>query len=277
MKKQINLFNLRKAIKQKFKSEHINCEDADFIIAEILNIKRTELTLIDYVTKKELKKINICCKQRLKHKPVDKIFKKAYFCGYSFYVNKHVLTPRQDSEILVEQAKEIINNNKLNTVLDLCCGSGCLGLSICKQANIKLTASDISQKALQVAKHNANNLGVDVELVKSNMFKKINKTFDVIISNPPYIESAVVQTLETEVKKFDPKLALDGGEDGLNFYRIIAKNVNDYLNINGYLILEIGYNQKQTVKEIFKSLKYINCYKDLGGKDRVIIFRRVLW
>ena len=272
--KEVGVIELRKQLKQTFASAGIDCCDADFIFAEVLGVKHTELSFVKYITPKQAKKIKKLASLRLKHMPINKIFKKGYFYGYQFKINNHVLAPRQDSEIVVEKALELIKENNLATCLDLCCGSGCLAVAIKLNSNVNVQASDVGGKALKIAKFNAKNLGADIKFVKSNMFKNISDSFDLIVSNPPYIESEVVDGLDFEVKKFDPRLALDGGADGLNYYREIERVINRHLNVGGYLVLEIGYNQRLKVLEIFKNLKFINCYKDYGGQDRVMIFRR---
>ena len=270
----MKLLNLRNKIKQEFKLNGIDVCDADFIIAGCLGVNRTELALIDEVSTKTAKQILKLSKQRLKHKPVDMLFKETYFYGLKFKVNKHVLTPRQDSETVVEQAIKIINENNFGSVLDLCCGSGCLAVAIAKNTKAQVTASDVSAKALSVAKASAKLNGVDIKFIKSNLFNNVKSEFNVIISNPPYIETKTLSSLDQEVQKYDPALALDGGVDGLQFYRKIKQEAGNYLTENGYLVLEIGFNQKQAVKEIFRNWAFVDCFKDLNKKDRAIIFRR---
>ena len=195
-----------------------------------------------------------------------------------FYVDENVLIPQPDTEILVEHVLELIKDKKL-TILDLCTGSGAIAISISKYSkDVKVYGVDISEKALNIAKKNNRNNNTKVEFILSDMFKNLeNKKFDIIVSNPPYIKTDEIKTLSEEVKN-EPHLALDGGEDGLYFYRIIINEVYKYLNNSGYVCLEIGYEQKNDVIDLIKkSGKYkdIKCYRDLGGNDRVIIFQKL--
>ena len=207
--------------------------------------------------------------------PIQYITNKKEFMGLDFFVNESVLIPRNDTEILVEESLNIIKKHNMHEILDLCTGSGAIAVSIAKNIeNAKIIATDISEEALKIAKKNAiqNNVFEKVKFQKSNMFEKINSKFDIIVSNPPYIETKTIKELSEEVQK-EPYIALNGGQDGLNFYKIIAENAKMFLNKNGYLALEIGYNQKESVIEILKNYEYKNIYtkKDLEGNDRVIV------
>lgn len=264
---------LRKISKNRLKMSNIDERDADYIIAYELNMPVTEIPLSTCdLTKKQYNNVIKKIKLRCKHKPITKIFGKAYFCGYEFVVNEHVLSPRFDTELLVEKAIDYIKPN--DRVLDLCTGSGCVAVSIAKQVDAYIEASDISKKALKVARKNAKLNKVKIEMYQSNMFDKVQGKFNVIVSNPPYIESDVVKTLDKEVIDHDPMLALDGGADGLDFYRIIANNIKDYLLDNGVLLLEIGYNQGKAVTDIFKDIaKEIQIIKDYNNNDRVVVVK----
>ena len=197
------------------------------------------------------------------------------FMGLDFYVDENVLIPRPDTEILVEEAmKEIHDGMK---VLDLCTGSGCILLSLMKYKNgIEGVASDISKKALEVAKRNAENLGIteNIRFTESDLFEAFEKgeRFDAILSNPPYIRTEEIQNLMPEVREHDPLAALDGGKDGLAFYRRIIENAKDYLMLSGLLKLEIGYDQGEAVSRLLKECGYtgIEVLKDYGGNDRVV-------
>lgn len=206
--------------------------------------------------------------------PIQYITNKQEFMGLSFYVDENVLIPQPDTEILVE---EVLNKiNKQDKILDLCTGSGAIGISLAKNTeNVKIYMSDISEKALEIAQRNINKNKVEekCELVTSDMFENIYSKYDIIISNPPYIESEEIKILPKEVRN-EPIIALDGGFDGLDFYRIIANEAYKYLKEDGILALEIGYNQKEKVIDLLnKTGKYkdIYCKKDLGGNDRVVI------
>ena len=198
------------------------------------------------------------------------------FMGLSFYVDSNVLIPQPDTEVLVEEVLDILkkDTNK-KSILDLCTGSGAIGVSIAKHSDTVVTMSDISEDALEIAKKNAlsNEVINKCKFLLSDMFENIEGEFDIIVSNPPYIKTEVINTLDVEVQN-EPHLALDGGEDGLNFYRIIAENAYKYLNKDGVLALEIGYDQKEDVMALLEEVgKYtdIYCKKDLGDNDRIIV------
>ena len=209
--------------------------------------------------------------------PLQYITGRQEFMKLNFLVTKDVLIPRSDTEILVEKVIKIAENISNPVILDLCTGSGAIAVSLAKYIkNVHIYAVDISSKAIQIAKKNAELNGVknNIDFIESNLFDKLkDKKFDIIVSNPPYIETDTIKTLSKEVQK-EPKLALDGGKDGLDFYRKISENGYKFLNRQGYLCLEIGYNQKISVKQILeKKKRYVNikCIKDLCENDRVII------
>lgn len=198
------------------------------------------------------------------------------FMGLSFYVDSNVLIPQPDTEVLVEEVIDVLkkDSNK-KSVLDLCTGSGAIGVSIAKYSESTVAMSDISNNALDIAKKNAtNNEVIDkCNFVLSDMFENIEEKFDIIVSNPPYIKTKVINILDKEVQN-EPHLALDGGEDGLDFYKIIAENAYKYLNKDGVLALEIGYDQKEEVITLLEKVgQYtdIYCKKDLGDNDRIIV------
>ena len=215
-----------------------------------------------------------------KHEPLQYIINKQEFMGFDFYVDENVLIPQPDTENLVEEvillSETLRKNYKTELrILDLCTGSGAIAISISKLIkNCLVYASDISKEALKIADENSSRNQANVLFIESNLFEKISNLykFDIIVSNPPYIESDVIETLSEEVKK-EPILALDGGDDGLDFYRKIAKEAKGYLNTNGYLAFEIGYNQKEEVEKILLEVGYKNIYsrKDLAGNDRIVV------
>lgn len=208
--------------------------------------------------------------------PLQHITQKQEFMGNTFFVNENVLIPRPDTEVLVEEVINILRKEKSTKILDICTGSGAIAISIAKNIeNVKIYATDISKNAIEVAKKNAkiNKVEEKIEFIESNLFKNISENdFNIIVSNPPYIESEVIKTLDIEVQK-EPIIALDGGIDGLDFYREIIEKANKYLSKNGYLCLEIGYHQKEEVTKIIEKYKYKDTYskKDLGNNDRIII------
>ena len=213
--------------------------------------------------------------------PLQHITHSQEFMKMNFFVNEDVLIPRVDTECLVEEVIEVAKRLNAINILDLCTGSGVIAVSLAKFIpNSKITAVDISNKALEIAKRNAkeNNVEDQIAFVKSDLYKNLpDKKYDIIVSNPPYIKRKVIKTLDREVQK-EPKIALDGGYDGLDFYRKIIPNAYIYLKVGGYLCLEIGYDQKEEVIDIINySDKYTNAYckKDLYDKDRVICAKMV--
>lgn len=207
--------------------------------------------------------------------PLQYILGSQEFCGYDFQVNESVLIPRQDTEVLVEQAVCIIGKKRPYKVLDMCTGSGCIGISVGKMCPwVWVDAVDISEEALEVAIGNKEkNRADNVMFQRSDLFENISGTYDMILSNPPYIESAAIPSLMPEVRDYEPKLALDGAEDGLKFYRSITKQSADYLKQGGYLLYEIGCNQAEAVCELMKGAGYteIRVIKDMAHLDRVVI------
>ncbi|MEE0072384.1 MAG: peptide chain release factor N(5)-glutamine methyltransferase [Lachnospiraceae bacterium] len=220
-----------------------------------------------------------CIRRRAAHIPLQHITGEQEFMGYPFCVNEHVLIPRQDTEILVEEAIQVMRPKM--KVLDMCTGSGCIVLSILKMCREKYymtdlqgIGADVSEEALKVARENGRRLGVPVTWIQSDLFAKIpeEEKYDVIVSNPPYIETAVIDTLQEEVRLHDPYIALDGKEDGLYFYRRIISEAGKYLKMQGKLMFEIGCDQAEAVEELMKNAGYeqITVKKDLAGLDRVV-------
>ena len=209
-------------------------------------------------------------------RPVQYILGHQEFMGINFIVNEDVLIPQPDTEILVEETIKIAQKFSNPKILDLCTGSGAIAVSLSKFVpNAKLYASDISQKALETAKMNSRNK--KIKFIQSNLFENINDIFDIIVTNPPYIKTDEISILSKEVQN-EPTLALDGGQDGLVFYRQIIKQANDYLKHNGYLCMEIAEDQKEEVLELIKQeANYVNIktYKDLSGNDRVITCKKI--
>ena len=209
--------------------------------------------------------------------PLQHITHQQEFMKLMFYVDENVLIPRSDTEILVEEVIKIAKKINAKKILDLCTGSGAIAISLAKYIKeAQITATDISEKALRIAKLNARNNNVDdkITFISSNLFQNIpEEKYDIIVSNPPYIKRKVIESLDKEVKK-EPIIALDGGKDGLEFYKKIIYSSYEYLKYKGYLCLEIGYDQKNEVIDLInKEGKYINIYskKDLYDNDRIVI------
>ena len=209
--------------------------------------------------------------------PLQHITHQQEFMKLMFYVDENVLIPRPDTEILVEEVIKLAKSINAKKILDLCTGSGAIAVSLAKYIEgSQITATDISRKALSIAKLNATNNNVEdkITFVSSDLFQNISEEkYDIIVSNPPYIKRKVIKTLDKEVKK-EPIIALDGGNDGLDFYKKIIGNAYQYLKYKGYLCLEIGYDQKDEVIDLInKEEKYIDTYskKDLFDNDRIVI------
>lgn len=219
-------------------------------------------------------------RKRAQHIPLQHLTHQGYFMGYEFFVNENVLVPRQDTEVLVEEALSLIKEKEVPQILDMCTGSGCILLSILLEREDALgTGADLSEKALSVAEKNREtyHLETRAELIKSDMFQSgyfegKKESFDIIVSNPPYIPTEEIEKLQAEVRFHDPFMALDGKEDGLYFYRIIAKNAGEYLKPGGFLACEIGCDQGEDVKKMFESCGFsdVKVIKDLAGLDRVV-------
>ena len=260
--------------------EEKNFKDAKsdilLLIYEIFDFDFSKWTMYKYDEIEDISKLdtlNEYVKKRLGHMPIQYILNKAYFCGLPLYVNENVLIPRFDTEVLVEEVLKISKKDKSKRILDICTGSGAIAIALKKLGGFeRVDALDISDEALEVAKRNANELSLDINFLKSDMFSSLTceNKYDIIVSNPPYIQSDVVDTLESEVKDFEPRLALDGDADGMKFYKIIAENYENYLADNGVLALEIGYDEADDIRALFEG-KNVVIKKDLANLDRVAI------
>ena len=207
--------------------------------------------------------------KRCRRIPLEHITNETEFMGLPFYVDERVLIPRQDTECLVEEALTLAQGKK---VLDLCTGSGCIGVSIAALGKPEeVVLADISPEALEVAGRNAEDNRVMVRLCQSDLLTEIREKFDVIVSNPPYIASAVIPELMPEVRDHDPLLALDGGKDGLDLYRRIIKGAPEHLSSGGWLLFEIGYDQGEDLKKLMcdAGFEKVQFKKDLARMDRI--------
>ena len=223
------------------------------------------------VTDDLIREYELSVKKRAEHIPLQYITGETEFMGLNFKVNSSVLIPRQDTEVLVEEALKVVKPGM--DVLDMCTGSGCIIISILHNvSDAKGYAADISKQAINIAKENAKLHEVPVLFERSDLFENISGTYDVIVSNPPYIPTDVIPELMPEVKEFEPVEALDGKEDGLFFYRKIVAESRQYLKENGHLMFEIGYDQGKAVSDMMREagFKEVRVIKDLSGNDRVV-------
>lgn len=232
------------------------------------------------VSEKQINEFEIGLEKIKNNVPIQYVTNHQEFMKLDFYVDENVLIPQPDTEILVEEVIKYADLASTKSeplrILDLCTGSGAIAISLAKHIdNCEITATDISNKAIQIAKLNAekNLVHRKITFIESDMFDSIpEKKYDIIVSNPPYIETDVINTLSKEVQK-EPHLALDGGDDGLKFYRLIIKQAKNYLSSNGKVFFEIGYNQKEAIFNLIQNSEYFEnpiCIKDLSGNDRVI-------
>lgn len=270
----MNSVELRNKIVQMFEKSHIyDLSDIDWIMVEVLGVSRSAVPFYGEISIMQEKIIMECVEKRLKHIPIAYIFGKTNFYGYDFKVSPDVLIPRMDTEVLVEAVcKHISKCKKPVSVLDIGTGSGVIAITINKETGAKCIGSDISEKAIEIAKENAKELDSDVEFRLSDLFKELSDVkVDIIVSNPPYIETGVIRSLDKEVSGNEPILALDGGDDGLYFYRKIVSESRNHLNENGRIYFEIGFNQSRSVVSLMQEdFEDIAVLKDYGGQDRVV-------
>lgn len=258
--------------KEILAKNNIDIREARLLLAFALDIEHSELIKIDTCTNEQYEKYIKCIERRINGEPFAYIVGSKEFMKLKFEVNKDVLIPREDTEILVLEA---IKQEKKN-ILDLCTGSGCIAISLAKYINdARVDAVDISKEALKVAIRNALNNEVKVNFIESDLFENVKEKYDMIVSNPPYIKTSVIAELQQEVKN-EPMKALDGGEDGLYFYDKISKEAVNFLNENGVILFEIGYDQGEEVSNMLLKYGYqnIKIIKDLSNNDRVIYAER---
>ena len=245
--------------------------DTEYILSKILNVDRGELFLLfDRVLKEDEKKLlSSYVKRRVNFEPIQYIFNEAYFYGYKFKVDENVLIPRVETEFLVEL---VINFNP-KKILEIGTGSGAISIALAHNLkNVEILATDISTKALEIAKLNAfENKVNNINFIQSDLFEKIEDKFDVIVSNPPYISKKEYELLEKQVRNFEPEIALLAEDDGILFYKEILKNAKKYLNTCGKIVFEIGYNQRNILKPFLNSYKKYTFMKDLNNFNRYLI------
>ena len=250
--------------------------ECKLFISYLLNINVNELF---FYFDKDFDKEDLLIKlvnERLAGKPLSKILGKKTFWEYDFITNENVLDPRSDSETMIDYILEDFDTNSKIKILDLGTGSGCLILTLLKIfKNADGVAVDINEKSLDIARKNAELLNVkNINFIKSNWNDEVNGNFDLIISNPPYIKTKDIDNLDIEVKKYDPLIALDGGADGLDCYRYIAKNILKNCKKNAFIYLEIGFDQKEDVVDIFlnNGFSFSGFKKDFSNNNRILKF-----
>ena len=247
----------------------IGTGDVDWLTTAVLHVSAKDLTKDLKIPFGWVLRVQKMCDRINNGEPWQQVLGTAEFFGRNFTIDKNVLIPRQETELVCEQALKHINDK--SKVLDLCCGSGVLGITIALEKGAKVTLGDVSKDALAVAKFNNKKLKAKAKVVKTDMFGSIKGKFDVIVCNPPYIESDVIATLDESVRDYEPHIALDGGADGLDFYRILAQQASQHLNKGGILVLEIGYNQGQAVCDLLADKFDAEFQKDYSNNDRIVI------
>lgn len=249
--------------------------DARLLLEEICGTDRNTLLVHGdrNVTEEELAQYKEMLEKRSAHIPLQQIIGRQSFMGLDFYVDENVLIPRQDTELLVEEALQELHDGM--RILDMCTGSGCILLSLLKYSNdCEGIGADISEEALKVAERNRVQLGLkNAAFIRSDLFEAVEGKFDLLVSNPPYICSDVIDTLMPEVREHEPRQALDGSADGLHFYRRILAECRTYLKPGGILLFEIGYDQGEAVKRLMEENGFleVEVKKDYGGLDRVVL------
>ena len=259
--------DITEEVKRQLKAAGIDEDaEAEWIVSLTLGIKRSEVYSDAVVTPKNADKVYKLLKERLTGRPLWYCVGDTEFYGYKIKVDERALIPRPETEELVEHALKTLDETK--TVLDLCTGSGAIAVAIAKKSGAKVTASDISLKALELAEENAEMNGAELEFIKGDLFENLQgRKFDVIVTNPPYVKRGDIDKLQREIREFEPVLALDGGEDGLEFYKRIAAEAKEHINAGGYLFAECGEDQANDVASMFENAEII---KDINGKDRIV-------
>ena len=247
--------------------------DARLLLEEVCRTDRNTLLVHGdrAVTEEEETQFLIFIERRSTHEPLQQITGWQEFMGLRFSVTEDVLVPRQDTETLVEEVMRYLSDGM--EILDVCTGSGCILLSLLRYSNgCRGVGCDISEKALAVAGQNAKELGISAQFIQSDLFESIEGRFEYIVSNPPYIRKDMIPTLMEEVRDHEPLIALDGGEDGLDFYRKITREATEHLYSGGMLFFEIGYDQGEAVKLLMEEEGYeeVTVSQDLAGLDRVV-------
>ena len=245
--------------------------DVDWMICHVTGKKRSELEHLTYIRHSKVEELTDMARRRQEGEPLWQIIGNADFYGYEIDINRNVLCPRPETEELVCEAVKYVTEN--SRVLDLCTGSGCIAIAIAKNCagkRVQVTASDVSDAAIMLAKENANYNSVDITFIQSDLFSKIHGRFNLIVCNPPYIKTSEIPALQREVRDWEPRIALDGGEDGLDFYRRLAREISRYIAKGGMLMLEVGEGQAEEVLKLFEKRDYAMVVKDYQGVDRIL-------
>lgn len=245
-------------------------QQAKWIVSTVIGVEPAAVGIHAWMqaTQDQIEIIGELLEKRISGEPLQYILGEWQFYGLPFYTDERALIPRQDTELLVETALEKIKERGYQTCLDLCTGSGCVGIAIAKNAGIRVSCSDVSEEALSLARENMELNEVEVKFINSDLFDQIPGKYDLIVSNPPYLTKEDMDALQKEVS-FEPSLALDGGADGLDYYRRIAREYRDHLNDKGMLLLEIGSTQARTAAALFDANTSVR--NDLGGNPRVLV------
>lgn len=274
-----NIFTLLKSAEQTLKSENINeaKTDCEVLLSAVLNIKRNSLYIRgnSKVTQQQFEQYCQYISKRLERIPVAYIIGKTEFMGFEISVNENVLIPRPETELLAEESINIINQNNLKTVLDMCTGSGCIAVSVAAMSSVSVTACDISAEALKTGIFNAvlNGVSDKIKFVESDLFSNISgQKFDIIISNPPYVTDEEFRGVEKELF-FEPKKAFTAGKDGLFFYNILAEKSKAYLNRGGFIAVELNANIYKEIEDVFTRHGYVRLkiVKDYSNLNRVLV------
>ncbi len=245
-------------------------QQAKWLVAAVIGVEPAAIIIHASMqaTQDQIAIIGELLERRLTGEPMQYILGEWEFMGLPFYVDARALIPRQDTELLTETAIRFIQERGYQSCLDLCTGSGCVGITIAKNTSIRVSASDISHEALELARENAELNEVSIAFIQSDLFGSIPNRYDLIVCNPPYLTLQDMQSMQKELT-FEPSIALYGGGDGLDFYRKIAWDYSAYLNENGALLLEIGSTQAESASALFTAKTSV--LHDLGGNPRVLI------
>jgi len=254
--------------------------DAEILLAKALETSRFGLftKYTEKVTEEAEELFNSFIERRKNFEPVAYITNEKEFFEDTFYVDKHVLIPRPETEFIVEKALSLLKNNPKEDVLDICCGSGCIGLSIKRAADCRLTLSDISSEALEVAKINAAKLfpcSTEISFVQSDLFKNISGEFGIITANPPYLSAKDMEKFVVKELKFEPENAFFGGNTGFEITEKILNDVSNFLKSGGYFITELGFEGSGFLDKTLNGLELESIIKDYSGIDRAAVFRKI--